>query len=400
MILAAMLAFSAVILLIAVLVNLVNSAAVAGRADQTLSYILNYEAHPPTDQGPGKPPGGPFMALPDLEANYMTRFFIVRFDTDKNVMFTSTDYIAAIDEDEAVRFAERALNRKSDRGYMGEYRYCKSETNGSTVVVFLNVSREIQEMRTLRVLTIMVCAVSLLLVFVLVAILSRRAIRPIAKNIERQKQFITDASHELKTPLTSISTSLDVITMEHGDDEWTDNIRTQTSRMSKLVAELVALSRLDEEIPLPNKESFSLSAAAWETAMVYETQAKACGKELNLEIAEDVSVLGDKAAVQQMISVLLDNAIRYSDPEGEIRFSVYKKRNKAVIEVFNTCDYAEPPDTDRMFDRFYRPDSSRSTETGGNGVGLAIAKAVAETHGGSISARCPSGKTMTIKAVL
>ena len=181
---------------------------------------------------------------------------------------------------------------------------------------------------------------------------------------------------------------------------WTDNIRSQTARMSKLVAELVALSRLDEEIPLPNREHFSLSTAAWETVMVYETQAKACGKTLNTEIEDDVSMVGDKSAMQQMISVLLDNAIRYSDPDGEIRFSVSGKRNKAVIEVFNTCDYETPPDTERIFDRFYRPDSSRSTETGGNGVGLAIAKAVAQAHGGSIRARCPSGKTMTIKVVI
>ena len=101
-----------------------------------------------------------------------------------------------------------------------------------------------------------------------------------------------------------------------------------------------------------------------------------------------------------MLSVLLDNAIRYSDENAEIKLSVYKKKNKAVIEVFNTCELATIPDTDKLFDRFYRPDSSRSTETGGTGVGLAIAKAAAEAHGGTISAECPSGKTMTIKAII
>ena len=110
-------------------------------------------------------------------------------------------------------------------------------------------------------------------------------------------------------------------------------------------------------------------------------------------------MIGDKASVQQMLSVLLDNAIRYSDDKGDIRFSIFRKKNRINIEVFNTCRFDEIPDTNRLFDRFYRPDSSRSTKTGGTGVGLAIAKAVTETHGGTITATCPSGKSMTIKAV-
>ncbi|WP_295095886.1 ATP-binding protein, partial [Ruminococcus sp.] len=112
------------------------------------------------------------------------------------------------------------------------------------------------------------------------------------------------------------------------------------------------------------------------------------------------NLYGDKAAIHQMLSVLLDNAIRYSDANADIRLSVYKKKNKTVIEVFNTCDLNPVPDTEKLFDRFYRSDASRSTQTGGNGVGLAIAKAAAEVHGGTISAYCPDGKTMTIKVII
>ena len=118
-----------------------------------------------------------------------------------------------------------------------------------------------------------------------------------------------------------------------------------------------------------------------------------------IDIEDDVFMIGDKSSVQQMLSVLLDNAIRYSDDKGDIRFSIFRKKNRINIEVFNTCQLDEIPDTNRLFDRFYRPDSSRSTKTGGTGVGLAIAKAVTETHGGTITATCPSGKSMTIKAV-
>lgn len=398
-ILAAMAAFLAVILMIAVLVNLVNFYVITNRADETITSVLSFEMRAPKPVPDGMRPE-PFMGLPDLESNYMTRFFIVSFGADGNVLSVSTDQIASIDEEDAVLYANQALSRKSDRGYMKSYRYLRETQDGTITLVFLNVSRDLQYMRSLRNLTVIVAIVSLMIVFLLVALLSGKAIKPIANNIERQKQFITDASHELKTPLTSISTSVDVISMEYGEDEWTENIRKQTGRMSKLVSELVTLSRLDEEIPLPSKEHFSVSSAAWEIADVYAPQAKAHEKTFNVDIQDDVFLFGDKSALQQMLSVLLDNAIRYSDEHGEIRFTVMKKRGKAQIEVFNTCHLETPPDVDRLFDRFYRPDNSRSTASGGTGVGLAIAKAVADAHGGTIRASCPSGKTMTIEVIL
>ncbi|MCR5356399.1 MAG: HAMP domain-containing histidine kinase [Lachnospiraceae bacterium] len=427
-ILAAMLAFSAVVLLIAVLVNVVNYGVVTNRADDTLSAILKFEEMSPDERvpkepdpgaggseegepqegepgkpeegAPGRPPERPFMGLPDVEANYMTRFFTVRFDSAGEVVFASTDYIAAIGEEDAVAYARQVLKEGSARGYMKAYRYVREAIGDETVVVFLNTSRDQQSMLSLLVLTVFVSCVSLLIVFVLVELLAGRAIRPYANNIRQQKQFITDASHELKTPLTSISTSLDVLTMEHGEDEWTENIRKQTGRMSKLVSELVTLSKLDEESPVPDKEEFSLSNAAWEIVDVYMPQAKAQGKNFSVDIEDDVMLFGEKASIQQMLSVLLDNAVRYCDEKGDIRFSLNRKKNRVYMEVFNTCDYETPPDTERLFDRFYRPDESRNSKTGGNGVGLSIARAVTQAHGGKISASCPSGKSMTIKISL
>ncbi|MBR6004309.1 MAG: HAMP domain-containing histidine kinase, partial [Lachnospiraceae bacterium] len=311
-ILAAMVAFFLVIALIATLVNVFNYYSVSRRADQTIEFISGYEKRtPPEPKGEELPkePGGdnlpkePPMMMPNVEDNYMTRFFVVRVDSDLNVLSASTDFIATVSEESAHQFAEKALSKSADKGYISDYRYSKETVDGNTIIIFLNVSREIQYMRSLRFLTIIVSGVSLLLVFVLVFLLSGRAVRPLARNIEQQKQFITDASHELKTPLTSISTSIDVISMEHGDDEWTENIKSQTKRMSKLVSELVTLSRLDEEKPLPEKKQFSLSDAAWEIVDVYKPQAKAQNKTFEADIANEVSVVGDKTAIQQMLSV-------------------------------------------------------------------------------------------------
>ena len=396
-ILAAMGAFFAVIALIAILVNFFTYAIITNRVDQSIEAIASSDFRSPRDFMPTPRRENPFEGRPDMEANYMMRFFIVRVEESGDATYISTDFVASIDSETAVDYANKALSKKADQGYIGNYRYAKIDNGDETMLVFLNASRELQFARTLGLLTLEVSLVSLILVFILVMIFSKKAIRPIENNIKQQKQFITDASHELKTPLTSISTSLDVITAEHGDDEWTDNIKKQTSRMTKLVSELVTLSRLDEDLPVPNKERFSLSTAAWEIVDIYQSQAKGRGKKMTVDIAENVDVVGDKSGVQQMMSVLLDNAVRYSDDGGEIKFSVYSKKNKARIEVYNTCDYDTPPDVNLLFDRFYRPDSSRNTETGGTGVGLAIAKAVAEAHGGTIKAICPDGKSMTMK---
>ena len=399
-ILAAMGAFLAVILLIASLVYFITYAVITDRVDQSIETIAASDFRTPRDMKPDHHRDDPFGGRPDMEANYMMRFFTVRIADSGNKTYISTDHVASIDSDTAAEYADKALARNSNRGFIGNYRYAKIDKDDGTVLVFLNAGREIQFARTLGLLTLVISLASLVLVFALVVLFSKKAIRPIENNIKQQKQFITDASHELKTPLTSISTSLDVITAEHGEDEWTDNIRKQTGRMSKLVSELVTLSRLDEDTPLPNKERFSLSNAAWETVDIYQSQAKGRGLKMDIDIAENVDLFGDRSAIQQMLSVLLDNAVRYSNDGGEIRFSIYLKKNKACIEVFNTCNYDTPPDVDRLFDRFYRPDSSRNSETGGTGVGLAIARAVAESHGGTIKAICPDGKSMTIKVVI
>ena len=400
LILTAMLAFFAVVALTVALVNLLAGYIVSAQADQTLSYIAHYEEGKPGDPEKAANESGMFAAFPDAESYYSTRFFIVRFDGERNVASTFTENVATVDEAEAERLARAALEMNREKGYVEAYRFTARKVGDGVTVIFVNTASGLHFTQWLRRLSLFVALASLALSFVLVYLFSGKAIRPIARNMEQQKQFITDASHELKTPLTSISASIDVISMEHGDDEWTDNVREQTERMTRLVGELVTLSRLDEELSLPAKETFSVSNAAWEFVEVYRPQAKAHQKQFYAEIQEDVTMHGDKDAVQRMLSVLLDNAIRYSDPAGSIRLSVGQKRGKVRIEVFNTCDIEAPPDVSRLFDRFYRPDDSRSKDTGGTGVGLAIARAVAEAHGGTITAACPDGKSMTITAIL
>ncbi len=398
-ILSAMAAFSAIMLILVAGINLANYYQTAASQDKMITDLLKYEQrafeHPKMGPPPMKdmPGGGP-------EAEFTTRFFTVHCDDAENIEIISRDHISSVDDATARAYTQAVLLKKTKKGYYKEYRYQISTEGSRTTILFLNVSGALHFMRSLFLVSSAIGIVSLLTVFILIVALSGYAIRPYAKNIERQKRFITDAGHELKTPLASIATSADIAAMEYENDEWITNIQKQTIRLSRLVENLVALSRLDEETPFPEKAAFSLSDTAWETAEPFAALAKAKGKKYQQNIEDHLVLCGDCSSIQQMISILLDNAVKYSDREGMIRFDLYRKRGKAFIEVFNTCCLPECFDPDRLFDRFYRLDESRSSHTGGTGIGLSMAQAIAQAHSGRIEIKCTDQKSILFKVVL
>ena len=381
---AAMAAITAVVLVLLCCLNLWNYRGVVDQLDRTLDVIAAADGRWPDFalRQPEPPLVGPFSG----ELPYMVRFFAVHCDESGVITGVDHDFIASVSEDEAAAYASAALELGRGRGFCEGYRYLISEDGGETSVVFLNAERELGAVRSLLAATAAVAAICLAAVFILVLLLARRAVKPYMRNLEMQKQFITNAGHELKTPLTAISTSADVLALELGDDEWVRNIQTQSARLSKLVAGLVTLSRLDEEDPLPEKARFSLSDALWEAADPFASLIKAGGKSYSQRIEDGLTVTGDRAAVQQVVSILLDNAVKYSPEGGEISLRAFRSGRRAVIEVYNTCEGLDETDLERLFDRFYRADKSRSGAVKGSGIGLSIAKAAVEAHGGRIRA--------------
>ena len=407
-ILAAMLAVF--IMLVAVLagINVWNYHTTAERADQRIQEIYGFESGKVpgmenSEENASQPVPPDIFNRPDdhdPEAPYTTRFFIVRLDEEGNVTDVSTDFIASVTQTEAEEFARKVLNEKRQVGYYKNYRFQILAKKNDNIVIFLNTTMELRSVRNVLLISCLVGVVCFLVVFLLVILLSKRAMKPYIRNIERQKRFITDASHEIKTPLTSIATSVDVIEMEYGEDEWTRNIHKQTSKMSRMVADLVTLSRLDEENPFLERTEFSLSDAVWEVAEPFASLAKAQGKKYSQRIEENLTLCGNPDATRQMISVLLDNAMKYSDENGTIRLDVYKVHGKTKIEVFNTCVLEETQNLSRLFHRFYRPDNSRSRKTGGSGIGLSIAQAVAEAYGGKIKVSSKDGKSIMFQVTI
>lgn len=420
-IMAAMAAFGTVMFVLVMGINMVNYCRMTSMQDHMAASLLEYErrsyGHRGHESGlPDQRSGGqqwrssaqpepdfpPFLEMlgGGPEARFTTRFFAVHRSLSGEMEVISRDYIYSVDEDTAKEYARTVFQRDRERGYYGEYRYCVDTDDTGSVILFLNVAPALQFMKSLFVASLVTGLSSLLVVLVLVVFFSRRAVRPYVKNMERQKRFITDAGHELKTPITSIATSADIAAMEYEGDEWISNIQKQTARLSRLVGELVALSRMDEEMPFPDKSVFSLSDAAWETAEPFAVRAKAEGKRYRQDIEEQLTMYGDCNSIQQLISILLDNAVKYAAEAGEIRLDIYRRRRKICIEVSNTCDLPDTADLDRVFDRFYRVDESRCARTGGTGIGLAIAQAIAETHGGKIRAERTDKRTIRFRVVL
>ena len=396
---AAMAAFSAVVLTLLCFINIWNYHNLTAQQDEALERLMGADnLQAPFSPNMGTPSFDGWLNF-SPEVQYSLRFFSVHYDTSGNLVRVNGEYIASVSSKEAAEYAQAVLKSGHERGYESGYRYLVSKSSSETVVLFLNSERELQTMQSLFWITLAIAAACLVVLFILVFLFSQRAIMPYVKNLEAQKQFITNASHELKTPLTAIATSADVLAMEFEDDEWVKNIQSQSAKLSKLITNLVPLSRLDEENPFPVRTEFSLSDALWELGEPFASLAQAKGKHYSQNIADGLSIVGDRAAIQQMVSILLDNALKYSTNDGCISLSAQYCGKKAEIVVSNTVDAVKDTDTSRFFERFYRADESHSNTVGGTGIGLSIAKATAEAHGGEIYAKQING-TMVFRVLL
>lgn len=320
------------------------------------------------------------------EMPYQSRYFWVRFDESGNVTETDTRHIVAITEDTAVTYATSVYEAGKEKGFLQSYRYrAGSNDDGSAIIIFTDLSGQLINIYRLLWQSLLVGVIALAAMFVLVFLFSGQAVAPVVESLEKQKRFITDAGHELKTPLAVISANIDVLELESGKSEWTGSIRNQVKRMNSLVKNLLTLSRMDEERMHVVYSDFDMSAAVKETALSFEAVAESKSKKYQMDIEEGIHITGDKNSIVQLSSLLLDNAIKYSSDNGFIHIILSKDKN-IVLEVSNTSDCIPQGNLERLFDRFYRADSSRSRESGGYGIGLSVAQAIAQSHGGTIQA--------------
>ena len=345
-----------------------------------------------------KKPSGPF----NEETPYSTRYFVLRYNDEGVLSDAGLDNIASITEEDVPEYLEFAVSEGEGTGYYNGYQYkILRAGEGRHMAIFLDCYQERRSVYTLAFLSFAITLVCIGLVYVIVLLSSKKAIAPMLKNAQRQKQFITDASHELKTPITVIATSLTVLEMEVGKQKWIDKAMAQTEKLKALVNSLVTLARMDEEESPLKFADFDAGCAISETAESFVDFAQSKGFSLVLDIDDKLSYRGDEYAVRQLVSILLDNAIKYAAPGSEISFSLKKSGVFAkgiCIRTQNSCENLDTDKLDKLFDRFYRSDESRDGK--GFGIGLSIARSIAEGHRGRITATSPSENVIVFTADL
>jgi hypothetical protein len=315
------------------------------------------------------------------------RFFRAELSEEGEVLWVDVGQISSVTEAEATQYAQDIGDRTQGRSDRFRYLVAQSEQEGQRTAVFLDVSAERRSLALVLALSAGIGALCWLGMLLLVALLSRRAIRPIARNIEKQKQFVTNAGHELKTPLAIIQANTEAMELHQGQSKWTRNIRAQTQRLSGLMENLLILARMEEGTGNQTAQTVDLTALCAQCAGEFREAAALQGIFLEEELTPGVVVQADQSQLAQLLSVLLDNAVKYTTGEGEIRLLLTKEEGKAVLQVRNTPAHLPEGDTQRLFDRFYRGDPARTQKSGGYGIGLSAARAIAETWKGTLTAR-------------
>ena len=411
-------AILSVFLVLAVLIgaiNALNYRSLVSDADDTLRVLAenkgsfprqmfreqdrSAEMQPP----PGAGGNGPFGARRggSGELAYQTRYFTACFSDDGSLTRINLDNLASLTEEAAASAAETVYAAGSAKGFAGEYRFCRTSCDGETMLLFLNCEREFATFRSFLYASVGISLAGTLAVFLLLLLLSGRIVRPIAESYEKQKRFITDAGHELKTPITIIRADADVLRADLDEEnEWISDIRRQTNRLAELTEELIYLSRMEEENAALQMQELSLSELVDETARSFQALARSKGKTFSSSVAPDLHVSGDEKALAKLVSVLLDNAMKYSTEGGTVELGLREVGRNARLTVKNSTPPMEKGNAERLFERFTREDRSRSSESGGFGLGLAIAKAVTEAHKGTIRAESEDGASLTVTAEL
>lgn len=389
-------AMLAITLVTAVLVGAINGSymlRITAVTDSMLSFIANNEGSLPMPDN--EDDQKELSITPEVQIS--TRYFTVKLDHSDNIGDINLKNTVTNTYETAAEYAKNAVSHHRKKGIIGNFKYMIFPKNYGKIIVFIDFSERQRELDSLMFYSIFVSVLALLTVFTLLTAISSRVVWPVIEGLEKQKLFITNAGHELKTPLAIISANTEVLEIVNGKNEWIDSIKNQTKRLDLLIKSLLKLSRMEEsgETRL-NFTSVDISKAVRETAALFK--ASAAERDFKVEADNEIFINADADCISQLTSILLDNAIKYTNSGDNITVKVVSEQKSALLSVSNTGAQISEEEAPRLFERFYRAENSRSRETGGYGIGLSIAKSIMDSHGGKIFASC-GDDTITFTAV-
>ena len=322
-------------------------------------------------------------------------FSIAKVDDVGRIIKAYRDDTLIPNHDDLQNKVVKALEKGGASGFIGSYRYLKVESEVGNLILFLNCQRELDSYESFVKNSVLISMVVIVSVLLLIILISKRVIAPIQQSYTKQRQFITDASHELKTPLAIISSNADVLEMENGDSKWTNNIHNQVDRLTSLVNSLVVFSRMEEKDTV-ERTRFDLTETLKSRIEEFRELADFQKRYIITEIHDKLNYYGEQASIVQLIDILLENAIKYAPEGSDILVYLKKNRKYAILKVSNKAD-VKKGDLGKVFDRFYRLDESRNSSIKGYGIGLSMAQLIAEKHKETIRAYAPEDGTFKIE---
>lgn len=326
---------------------------------------------------------------PESPRFQLSTFYSVAVSYDGEVLEVKNGMPTVHTDESLKNLAQSIIKSGKNYGTENNLAFYKTDKGGYTLIAFMDNTVINESAMTLFRYTLIFGGVALALFFFLSVFLARKIVNPLEEIYQKQKQFISDAGHELKTPISVVSANAELLSREIGDNQWLQNIQYENERMGMLVGQLLDLARTENVTPHMEHIDFSRLVAG--EALPFESVAFEKGLNLNTNISENIGVIGNSTQLKQIVSILLDNAIRHSKEQGEVRLTLTKEHGFAKLSVINKGDEIPVEQREHIFERFYRVDTARNSEGKHYGLGLAIAKAIATSHKGHIEVLCFNG---------
>lgn len=385
--------------IVTLITRFIDSARMDSNADDILEIIMRYDGSLPDDLS--LPQTGT-ATEPSEEATKEARYFILHVDDSGTVVSSNLDYTTRVTQQQVTEYAQQALSQKSEKGYVDTFRFLvrKDETGNGYTIAFLDRQRQMDTLAFSVQWEAILSLIAALALTGIVALLSKHIVKPIIDSQRRQRQFVTNAGHDLRTPVSIISADADVLALDLGENEWLDDIKKQVRIMTDLTESLVTLAKAGEGVQ-HDAQDVDLSDVVSQSVKGFGSRAQLEGHQLETQVQADVHVAGEPSYLERMTSQLVDNALKYSTEGTPIQVSLGRKGSHAILVVRNQADHVDPSEVKHWFDRFYQSDKARTHSKAGFGIGLSMVEAVAEAHGGKVVGEAtPDGSAVTITVTL